>query len=187
MKKTGDDGQYGRIGDEAVRAKTGRTWAEWFALLDAAGARDWDHKRIVAFVSEGHGVGPWWQQMVTVGYEQARGLRDKHQTASGYTINRSKTIAAPAAKVFEAWKDARTRKRWLPDGRLTIRTATPNKSLRITWEDGPTNLDVNLYPKGDSKTQVAVEHSKLDSAAEGVRMKLYWGDALARLEALLAK
>ena len=27
------------ISDEAVRAKTGRTWGEWFAILDGAGAR----------------------------------------------------------------------------------------------------------------------------------------------------
>src|SRR5262245_50950975 len=148
MKKTAESRPIARIGDEAVRAKTGKTWDEWIAILDAAGARDWDHKRIVAFVREEHGVGPWWQQMVTVGYEQASGRREKHQTAKGYTINRSKTIAAPAEKVFAAWKDTRTRKRWLPEA-ITIRTATPGKSLRITWGDGLTNLDVNLYSKGE--------------------------------------
>ena len=28
-----------RMTDEAVKAKTGKTWAEWFVLLDKAGAR----------------------------------------------------------------------------------------------------------------------------------------------------
>jgi len=42
------------------------------AILDKAGAKKMDHKQIVAYLSEQHQVGPWWQQMVTVGYEQAR-------------------------------------------------------------------------------------------------------------------
>ena len=35
-----------------------------------------NHKQIVALLYAKHNVGPWWQQMVTVTYEQARGLID---------------------------------------------------------------------------------------------------------------
>ena len=28
-----------RMSDEAVKAKTGKSWKEWFALLDKAGAK----------------------------------------------------------------------------------------------------------------------------------------------------
>jgi uncharacterized protein YndB with AHSA1/START domain len=175
--------QNERMSDEAVRAKTGKSWDEWLSILDAAGARSMGHKEIVALVSQ-HGVGPWWRQMVTVTYEQARGMREKHQTASGYTANASRTIGVPVDRLFEAWSDAALRGRWLPDADLTIRKATPGKSLRISWGDG-SNVDVGLTAKGESKSQVAVEHAKLPDAEAVAWAKGYWKQALDRLQAMV--
>lgn len=173
------------IGDEAVRAKTGKAWAEWFAILDRAGCRKMSHPEIVACLDE-HDIGGWWQQMVTVGYEQARGLRQKHQKADGYAASASKTVNVPLADLYQAWHDAR-RRRWLPDAAFTVRKATTDKSLRITWGDGATSVEVNFYAKGDAKSQVAVQHNKLASAADVARLKEYWGAALARLKEVLEK
>ncbi|HET6763917.1 MAG TPA: DUF1801 domain-containing protein, partial [Longimicrobiaceae bacterium] len=39
------------VGDDAVRAATGRTWAEWFAVLDRAGAAEKAHPEIVAILA----------------------------------------------------------------------------------------------------------------------------------------
>src|SRR4028118_2248871 len=124
-----------RVSDDAVRAKTGKQWSEWFALLDQAGAEQMDHKTIVAFLREQHGIEPWWQQMVTVTYEQARGLRARHQKPDGYQISVSKTIAASAATLYRAWHDEVIRPRWLPDAAFHVRVATPDKSMRLTWND----------------------------------------------------
>lgn len=172
-----------RMSDSAVQTKTGKSWDEWFAILDSAGARSMSHKEIVAILDQ-HGVGPWWRQMVTVTYEQARGLREKHQTATGYTANASRTLAVPVDRLFEAWSDEAIRRRWLPDADLTIRKATPGKSLRISWGDG-TNVDVGLLAKGDSKSQIAVEHAKLPDAEAVGRAKEYWKRALDRLREIL--
>ena len=168
-----------RMSDEAVQSKTGKTWEEWFGLLDKAGGRKMNHREIVACLSESHGVGPWWRQMVTVTYEQARGLREKHQKPEGYEISRSKTFAVPADELYRAWSDKRSRARWL-DAAITIRKATPDRSLRITWSDG-TSVEVMLYPRGDAKTQVTVQHCKLSDAAAGERMKAYWAERLETL------
>jgi hypothetical protein len=46
---------------------------------------------------------------------------------------------------------------------------------------------VNFLPKGDAKSQVAVEHSKLADPGEAERMKAYWGERLERLRDLLAR
>ncbi len=168
------------ISDDAVKAATGRDWTQWLALIDKAGGRKLDHKAIVAIVNK-NGIGPWWQQMVTVGYEQARGLRDKHQKPGGYSISRSKTLAVPVSNLFRAWSDRRTRASWLKDPAVTVRKATANKSMRITWVDGHTNVEVNFYSKGAGKSQVSVQHDKLPDAKSGERMKAYWGTALDRL------
>ena len=73
MKNADAAGPSPRVSDAAVEAKTGKTWQEWFALLDAAGARQMDHKSIAAHLDKKLGVPGWWAQMVTVAYEQARG------------------------------------------------------------------------------------------------------------------
>lgn len=173
-----------RMSDEAVESKTGKTWGRWFKHLDAAGAKKMSHQEIVAHLVERHSVGPWWQQMVAVTYEQARGLRDKHQKPEGYEISVSRTIAAPLGKAFKAWTDERIRKQWLPAS-LTIRKATANKSLRITWDDGETSLAVAFVPKGAGKSQVVAQHSKLPDAKGAANMKKFWSQALDRLKEVL--
>lgn len=172
------------IGDAAVKAKTGKTWAQWFATLEKAGARGKSHKEIVALLAGKHGLGPWWQQMVTVTYERHAGKRKLHEKPGGFEISRSRTLSAPVADVFEAWGDPRRRASWLPGDPPAIRKATENRSLRMTWPDG-TNVEVMLYLKGPQKTQVAVQHGRLASARAATKQKAYWGDALSRLAQLL--
>jgi hypothetical protein len=60
---------------EAVLKATGRAWDEWLRVLDRAGARRMPHEEIAALLARKFAVPGWWCQMVTVGYEQARGLR----------------------------------------------------------------------------------------------------------------
>jgi hypothetical protein len=71
--------QLANVSDEAVKAKTGHDWTEWLEILDAAGGKGKTHKEIVAVLVNEHAVPDWWCQMVTVGYEQARGLREKYE------------------------------------------------------------------------------------------------------------
>jgi uncharacterized protein YndB with AHSA1/START domain len=174
------------MSDEAVKARTGKDWAEWFEILDAAGAQQMNHKQIVAYLSDQHQVGSWWRQMVTVTYEQARGLRAKHEQPRGFQISRSKTLNVPVERLYSAWEDADQRSRWLPDPGLTVRKATPNRTLRITWVDGQSSLELYFTPKGAEKTQVTVQHSGLPDAGQAEKMKVYWGEALDRLAAFLA-
>ena len=173
-----------RMSDDAVEAKTGKTWGRWFKLLDTAGAMKMTHQEIAAHLSDQHKVGPWWTQMVAVTYEQARGLRDKHQKPSGYEISISRTIDAPVGKAFKAWTDEETRKKWLA-AKLTIRKATANKSLRINWEGGQTILAVAFYPKAKDKAQVVAQHSKLPDTKTATKMKKFWTEALERLKAVI--
>jgi hypothetical protein len=77
------------ISSAAVHKATGRTWEEWLPLLDKTGAKKLPHREIAEVVAGKFAVRPWWSQMVTVGYEQARGLREKHQTAKGYQVSGS--------------------------------------------------------------------------------------------------
>lgn len=166
--------------DEAVKKATGHTWDEWLKILDKEGAKKKSHQEIVAIVAGKHGVGPWWQQMVTVTYEQRRGLREVHQTAAGYVANVSKTINAPLAELYEAWSDARRRAKWLRT-KLTVRKATEKKSMRITWPDD-TSVEVGFYAKGRGKSMVAVQQSKLKDKNAVTKAKTFWREALEKLQ-----
>ena len=63
------------VGNDAVMKATGRPWDEWLKVLDRAGAKKMPHKEIALMLSRKFLVAGWWCQMVSVGYEQARGLR----------------------------------------------------------------------------------------------------------------
>ena len=182
------DPDYARLAgmsDAAVSARTGRTWAGWVEALDAAGAQHWPHRRIAECVHQQFKIGDWWGQTVAVGYERIKGLREIGQRRDGtYEASRSRTLAVPVARLYRAFTDARLRNRWLPGVKLTIRKATPHKSVRITWEDG-TAVEVGFMPKGDARSAVAVTHRKLTGKEDSARRKAFWGERLDALAGLL--
>jgi len=176
--------RFAGVGNDAVLKATGRAWSEWLRLLDRAGAKKMSHKDIALMLSRKFEVPNWWAQMVTVGYEQARGLRSANQGKSGFSANASRTLAVPVADLYDAWENASTRTRWLPDAPVEVRRSTGGKSMRMTWKAGNSNVDVGFFAKGPGKSSVQLSHSKLKSAAEVVRHKKFWKEALERLESL---
>ena len=177
--------QLANVSDEAVKAKTGHDWTEWLGILDAAGAKEMTHKAIVAILVEKHAVPDWWCQMVTVGYEQARGLREKYQKLDGYEGSASKMISRPVSVVYAAWVDDSIRKQWIPGKEILIKKATTDRSLRITWLENQSSVDVLFYPRGEEKSQVTINHGKLTNQDEVNQIRQYWGEALVRLKELL--
>ena len=169
------------MSDAAVQARTGKTWKEWFSLLDRAGAKKMSHQEIVKHLHTNERVGPWWQQMVTVTYEQARGLRELHQKPGGFEISVSRTINTSLAKLYKSFANEKERTEWLGEDGLVVRKATPNKTMRVTWADGKTSIAISFAAKDGKKTQVVVQHSKLSDAKAAAKMKTYWAKALDRL------
>ncbi|MGH7908324.1 MAG: hypothetical protein ACRENW_00565 [Thermodesulfobacteriota bacterium] len=167
-----------RISDDSVSKRTGKGWKEWFTLLDKAGAMKMEHRSIAEHLHS-LGVPSWWCQMVAVAYEHERGLREKYQTAAGYSVSASRTLDIPLGSLYSRWSDGKLRSKWLKV-KLVVRSETKNKSLRITWPDN-TTVDVYFYGKGPGKSQVAVQHNKLASAKDVERVRARWKAALDRL------
>lgn len=182
MSKTVASPAGPRMSDEVVQTRTGKTWKQWLAVLDKAGAKKMNHQEIVRYLKSEHAVGPWWQQMVTVTYEQQRGLREKHERASGYEISVSRTLDVGVSTVYKAFANERLRKAWLGQDGLVVRKATTNKSMRVTWKDGETSLEIYFLPKRADKSQVVVQHSKLPNSSAASKMKAFWGKTLDRLK-----
>src|SRR5262245_39855951 len=122
------------MSDAVIAKKTGRSWADWVRVLDRERAAAKPHREIARCVSS-LGTPEWWTQTVTVGYERIKGLREIGQRRDGgYEASKSRTYNVPIEKLFDAFANARTRKRWLEPS-FTIRSAAHLKRMRVTCTD----------------------------------------------------
>lgn len=188
-KKAEPKPDYGALAgqtDEVIEKQTGRTWSEWVKMLDAFGGREKPHRDVAEHVHS-LGVRDWWAQTVTVGYERIVGLRQIGQRRSGtWEASKSRTFAVPVDVLFAHFADARKRRKWLGDVAVTVRKATAPKSMRVTWDDG-TSVEIGFYPKGEGKSSVAIQHTKLASKEDVAARKKFWGERFDALGELLEK
>lgn len=106
------------------------------------------------------------------------------EPVEGWRAYAGKTVNVPVERLFEAWTDDSVRARWLGEGKLTIRGTTPGRSLRARWEDG-TPLDVRFTAKGESKSEVSVDHRSIPTEDATGRQKAVWKEGLDRLKTIL--
>jgi hypothetical protein len=173
------------MSDAKLKENTGCTWERWVKALDHVKAHTWPHREIATYVREKYKVKSWWVQTVTVGYERIKGLRAIGQRRDGsFEASKSRTFAVPLGTLYRAFHDTRIRSRWLPGVDLTVRTATREKSMRITWPDR-TSVEVGFASQGSGKSRVAVSHVKLPDKTAAARAKEYWGDRLDALKGVL--
>lgn len=173
-----------KITDKAALSKTGKSFREWFVILDTAKAEKMNHREMVVFLSKEYpNVSDWWHQMIVVNYEQARGMRQKYEKPTGFEISVSKTVGIPLENLFRSFTDDKAREQWLNEP-IFIRRETLHKSLRFDWFDG-TPIEVNFSGKAKNKAQVVIQHGKLPDAKAAEKMKTYWQGALNKLEAYL--
>lgn len=173
------------MSDLAVIARTGRSWDQWFRALDKAGAAKLGHTAIVKLLAETRQVGPWWQQMVTVEYERARGLRAKNETVTGFSVGVTKTMIGSVVALYAATADASRRRKWFPAGALKISSLTENKRFRASWNDA--RLEIDFAPKPGGKARIAVQVSRLAKKSDVERERAAWKKALAKLESCVGK
>lgn len=177
------------VGDEAVLARTGRTREQWFTALDAAGATAWTHAVIARWLRDEHGVDAWWCQSITVGYEQARGMRAPGQRPDGtFEAGSSVTVPADAPTVWAWCAEADRRGEWL-DVPVEVTGETPGRTIRMALGDGArVLLSTDALPDGRTgpRTRVTITHRDLTSAEEVAAHKERWAGRLRRLKELAA-
>jgi hypothetical protein len=173
------------VADESMQRATGKSHAEWFALLDAWGATDHNHTEIATWLRQGQGAPGWWAQSITVAYERARGMRRVHQQGDGYTISVTKTVKVDPDRALAAFTDTTVRGRWLPNAPMRRRPTRAALSARFDWSDPKSRVVVNILPKGDDKALVAVAHERVPDPDAAERLKVAWRGWLGELKAVL--
>jgi hypothetical protein len=173
-------------GDAALRAATGKGWNEWLAVLDAAGAaaKGRDHQQIWDLTMQSlPAAAGWWGQMISVGYERARGLREKHETCAGdFQSTLSKTLPVPLFAAFAAWADEELRQNWLDAPGLDFTKLNAGKNIRARWPDGSL-LDIRFNASGPDRCQIVVDTMKLSNAEAVQKAKAFWQQQFERLQA----
>jgi hypothetical protein len=172
------------MADAAVKAKTGKDWAGWFAALDKAGAAQLSHPEIVNLLSSQYEVPGWWCQMVTVEYERARGLREPHEKTNGFSVSVSKTVATQLPHLYAATADASLRRKWFPKGAFAPSSQTKDKYLRGAWNKDA-RLEIGFYAKGEGKAQIALQINKLENKKDVEAERKAWKAAVVKLQELL--
>lgn len=167
--------------DAVVREATGRTWAQWFRVLDRFDVESAGHSATARHLAEVHDCPRWWRQRIAQAYAQVRGLRDPVRRS--LAANSSRTLSVAVEDLYRAWR-ARGPHKWLLGARFKIQRANENRSLRLDWP-GNTTVEIYFWAKGDRRSQVNVMHRQLASASEVAEMKKFWTRALDHLQAAL--
>ncbi len=63
------------VTDAEIKADTGKSWQEWFIILDDFGVEEKGHSLTVKFLREHHGLTMVRAKDVALRYENDRGLR----------------------------------------------------------------------------------------------------------------
>ncbi|HEV7700215.1 MAG TPA: hypothetical protein VGO43_08305 [Pyrinomonadaceae bacterium] len=175
------------ITDKVVLPATGATMEDWFRHLDSFGAQKLTSSEIYKLIASIDGLAPlgeWDQGLLSTSYQWSRGLRGRGEKKDGFEISLSKTIGVPITNLYRSLVDEERRTGWLPEP-IEVTKQTPDRSVRAVWGDGETRLSVDVYSKGEFKSQVVVQHLKLTDSAAAERMKIFWGEKLNKLKGLL--
>lgn len=172
------------MSDDAVRAATGRDWAEWRGILDRQGAAGLSHPEIVKLVSQ-EGVSSWWRQMVAIGYERLTGKRALGQRCDGaFGASASRTVAGDKDEALGRWLA-------VVDGMAefdgVLAESEPRQSQSEKWRywrvdlaDG-SKVSVVISDKAGGKAVVGVSHDRLADKEAAGRAKVFWKSLLAAM------
>ncbi|WP_433378933.1 hypothetical protein ACQPZX_12585 [Actinoplanes sp. CA-142083] len=175
-----------RIGP--VERATKRSWDEWLAFMERAGASELDHKAIavkVFYELEGTGIEPlgWWTQAVTTAYEQYIGRRIPGQRPDGtfqMSVSRSTKLGMP--ELMEAWVAFAPADEFVA-GAIEGEPKVSGTERRITWRvkgAGGSQIIVTSEPKPNGTASLIAAQLGLPSPELNDEARASWTEAVAR-------
>ena len=173
--------------NESVLDRTGKTWTEWFEILDGIDATKLTHTEIARYLYTDLKLDGWYSQGITVSYERVRGLRPPLGDRDGtFSASASKTVPVSIDVLFDAWIESDRLDAWLGEGVLKLRSSSREKSARFDNLEFGTILAVYFTDKGPGKSLVAIEESRLASKEAVDERKAVWKDRFRKLAEYLA-
>ena len=107
--------------------------------------------------------------------------------ADGLSVRARKTVAAPAAAVFAAWKDPHRRAHWLVGVELKVVRAKPPAALYLTCAEDDSEIAVTITARGRVQSALVVDHTRLASAQLVAERRHCWKEMLRALKHYLER
>ena len=173
--------------NESILERTGKSWAEWFEILDRIDATTLSHTEIARYLYTDLNLDGWYSQGITVSYERVRGLRPALGDRDGtFSASASKTVPVSIDVLFDAWILEDQLEGWLGKEVLRLRSSSREKTARFDMLETGTILAVYFTDKGPGKSTVQIEESKLESKDAVDARKAVWKRRFAQLTKYLA-
>jgi uncharacterized protein YndB with AHSA1/START domain len=195
--------KIGRVSNQSVLKCTSKSWEEWIAILDKAGARTWTHQQIVALLKTRYKLGLWWQQGVTLGYEVHTGRRVLGQNLKGeYGTVATRTFPVEQKKAWKLLASPQGLAVWLKplepfalklnevyevNGGAygQVRRIKPGERVRLSWQEAdwrkPSFLQAFVVARPKGKCMVVIQHESLKDLKLQEKMREHWKKALSDL------
>lgn len=153
--------QSDSTGDASVLAATGHDRDHWRSTLAEAGAADWSHSVIAAWLVNDRGVDPWWAQNITVDFEQHSGRRRPGQRADGsFEVSVTRRVSLEQADAL----DAAVASVSAALDRVATSVNSGGKHFSARWKlDDGTAVTASIPPSSGGKTTVALSFLGLAS------------------------
>ena len=179
-----------KTSNEAVKKATGKTWPEWFAVLDKAGAKKMRHIDIARHIYEKYlgekktklapdvaKKGGWWSQMVSVEYERSRGLRAVNQSSThGYNVSVHKTFDVSVPKLKSRWVALTKKDKSL--NKLVDKKSTQKNLIR--YDLGGELVTAMFAPKPGG-SRIALEHMRMAKKGDIEKRRKFWRNKVEQL------
>jgi activator of HSP90 ATPase len=197
-----------RVSDKALKKFTGKIWEEWIKILTKAGAKNWSHQEIVAYLKTKQKQTSWWRQVVANGFQVATGKRIAGQSLKGtYTCTLTKSVKLDHKKIWNWCVSPEGIEVWLkPMSPITItkgesfeieggvygeiRTLKKFQRVRmswreIDWEKG-TTVQLHMHKRAKDKSMLSISHDGLRTARKKAEMRDYWRKVIDEMAARLS-
>jgi uncharacterized protein YndB with AHSA1/START domain len=199
--------KIGRVSTESVFKATQKHWDQWLAILERAGARNWTHAEIVAFLKTKHKLRPWWQQVVSLSYQISIGRRIEGQNAKGqYSLTVTKSLYADVKKTWKLLASKEGMELWLrpmyavavkagnhfetQDGYFgEFRTMLKERRIRMTWQDPnwekATVVQILLVGRPKEKSILVFTNDQIRDLKTQASLRKRWKDAVGEFASRL--
>lgn len=196
--------KIGMTTSRSLEKHTKKSWSDWISRLDQAGARNWTHQEIVAYLKTRCRLSPWWQQIVTSGFEVHTGKRLEGQSVKGtYSVTVTKSLPVTGKELWSymvsdaglaAWLqplspiDIKPKQAFEVEGEVygEIRTLSRGKRIRLSWREAewtkPTYLTVHVLSRPAGSSLLVFNHDDLVNTRLREQMRSHWRAAAGRVE-----
>lgn len=193
-----------RTSNESIEKNTGKSWDYWVTTLKKDGAEGLSHKEIVQLLKTKYKLKPWWQQVVTGGFEIFIGRRNEGENEKGeYSVTVTKTLPVDQKTLWKFITSPEGLAIWLnPMDELKlakgsqfeivggcfgeVRTFKAPKQIRLRWEDPDwpkkTTVQVFVLARPKNKSMFGLTHENLANPRIKERQRVQWKSAIEHLE-----